>query len=62
MEEWTKCVRSDHWGHYGIGLAFAKNMANKGYSLFLISRSEEKLAMTKENIKAKCPKVGKSRH
>lgn len=40
----------------GIGLEYAKEMARRGYSLVLISRSAEKLAKTKEDIKAKFPK------
>lgn len=40
----------------GIGLEYASELAKKGYSLYLISRSEEKLNNTRDLIKAKSPK------
>lgn len=39
----------------GIGLSFAKEMAKKGYCLFLMSRNEEKLQKTKEFIQNLAP-------
>jgi len=40
----------------GIGLEYAAELAKKGYSLLLISRSQEKLTTTQELIKSKAPK------
>lgn len=37
------------------GLEYAKFFAKKGYRLFLLSRSEEKLAATKQSIQADFP-------
>lgn len=37
------------------GLEYAKFFAKKGYRLFLLSRSEEKLAATKQSIQAEIP-------
>lgn len=42
----------------GIGKAMAFELARKGCSVFLLSRSEDKLAAVKAELEAKCPKVG----
>lgn len=39
-----------------IGLEYAKFFAKRGYRLFLLSRSEDKLIATKESIEKEFPK------
>lgn len=40
----------------GIGLAYAKAMAKKGYCVFLLSRNQQKLDKVKADILNECPK------
>ena len=40
----------------GIGLEYAKALAQKGYSLLIISRSEQKLKKVANDIKSQFPK------
>ena len=42
----------------GIGLEYANNLAKMGYSLLIISRSEEKLQKVKNELMNKNPKCG----
>lgn len=42
-------------GSEGIGLAWARQFAQKGFNLFLVSRSEEKLKAAKEQIVGETP-------
>lgn len=45
----------------GIGLAYAQEMAQKGYNLLLISRNSDKLEKTKEEIASKYKKCSQIR-
>jgi 17beta-estradiol 17-dehydrogenase / very-long-chain 3-oxoacyl-CoA reductase len=45
----------------GIGLAYAQQMAQKGYNLLLISRSSDKLQKTKQEIESKYKKCSQIR-
>ena len=45
----------------GIGLEYAKQLASKGYNLFLLSRTEEKLERVAEELQetySQCKNVG----
>ncbi|XP_053213938.1 very-long-chain 3-oxoacyl-CoA reductase-A-like [Panonychus citri] len=43
----------------GIGLEYGKQLANKGYNLLLISRTQSKLETVADSIKNDCPKARK---
>src|SRR5699024_7779539 len=43
----------------GIGLEYARQLAQRGYRLLLLSRSEQKLAMVASEIRAQHPQCQK---
>ncbi|XP_015783010.1 very-long-chain 3-oxoacyl-CoA reductase [Tetranychus urticae] len=43
----------------GIGLEYGKQLANKGYNVLLISRTQSKLDAVSDTIKQNCPKARK---